>query len=93
MFLHRNGRLATPEPPERQTFTTINSFTPIYASDGAILFHAHYVIHKQTLWPKAGADWPRASCCCHKTSYHRPMTKSCLPWSDSTSTIRSFCVI
>lgn len=90
---HLNNPKTTEKPQERSTSTPINSLASIYVWGDAILFHAHYVIHKQTPWPIAGSDWLRPVRSCHETSHHRPMTGPYSPWSDSTSTIRSLGVI
>lgn len=90
---YRNKHGTSPKPPRRPTSSSIKSFTPIYASEDAILIHADYVIHKQTPWRKAAADWSESGRSCHETSHRHPIRSRCPPWSDSTSTIRSLGVI
>lgn len=90
---YQNSRGSTLQPRGRQYFTSANTFKPTYFQGDAILFYANYVIHKQTQWPRVSYDWSGPGCSCHETSRSRPMTGTYLLWSDSTSTIRSLCVI
>lgn len=90
---YRSSRNTTINRQKRLTFTPINTFTSIYSQGDAILFYANYVIHKHTPELKAGSDWWKPNCSCHGTSHQWPMTERDLPWSDSTSTIRSLRVI